>query len=117
MKRRRYLNRETKEGFRLFHLFLFIIIVTILMVFYVWEKVEMGILLHEIDELKKQEAQLKEENDKLRAKVTQLSSYGRITSLAQDKLGMVFPPQEMVYLPEKWKDLPSDEFKRKESFP
>ncbi|MDZ7261983.1 MAG: cell division protein FtsL [candidate division KSB1 bacterium] len=92
-----------KSNSRRFYVVFFIVGITIVMVFYVWEKVRIGLLVSEIDELRKQEIQLQEENYVLRAKVIDLSSYENITRRAQEKLGMIFPQRETIYIPDEKK--------------
>lgn len=73
-----------------------IFLLAIMSIFYIWLKVKVGLLANEIDELRKEQVRLIQQNYRLRGKVVQLSSYERITGIAQNKLGMIFIQQEAI---------------------
>lgn len=66
------------------------------MMFYVWLKVQTNLLSAEIQHLKIKQNHLVVENEKLKAEVARLSSFGRIQEIAQQKLGLVFLPKEDI---------------------
>jgi cell division protein FtsL len=78
---------------------IFLVIVLLgffLMIFYVSLKVETNSLSAEIQQLRVAQNRLLVENEELRAEVATLSSFGRIQKIAQEKLGLVFLPNEDV---------------------
>lgn len=79
-------------------LILLVIVLAVYMLFQVWLKVKVRLLASEIEQLKKAAIKLREENNQLQAKVTDLSSYERITQIAQKELGMIFLKQEVLIL-------------------
>lgn len=75
---------------------LFIFVVLFL---YIWLKVDTDITLGKLQNLNYQESQLYNENQKLKAEVIRLSSYGRIKKIAKEKLGLDHLSQEnKVYI-------------------
>jgi cell division protein FtsL len=66
------------------------------MLFYVWLRVETGLVSAELRELKLKENRLTAENEELRADVARLSSFERIQRIAQEELGLVFLPRKDV---------------------
>jgi len=73
-----------------------IFLVTVMSIFYIWLKVRVGLLAGEIEQLRQQQMQLIQENYHLKGQVVHLSSYDRITQIAQNQLGMVFIRQEVL---------------------
>jgi len=73
-----------------------IIIIALIMMGLVWQKVKVTQLAQEIEQLEKQHAFYKEVNEKLQGKVLHLSNEDRIVNIARTKLGMSYPPYEMV---------------------
>ena len=66
------------------------------MLFQVWLKVKIQLLATDIENLKRETLTLREDNNRLQTKVSDLSSYRRITGFAQNELGMIFLKQEVV---------------------
>lgn len=76
-----------------------IVIVMILavgMLFQVWLKVKIRLIASEIENLKKNVVTLREDTNRLQTRAINLSSYERITRLAQNELGMIFVKQEVL---------------------
>lgn len=73
-----------------------VFLVFLLMILYVWLKVESDLLSAELRNLKIQESHLLVENENLKAEVARLSSFGRIQKIAQEILGLVFLPNEDI---------------------
>ena len=71
-----------------------------LMISFIWHKIRVNHLIEEIEELKKQELLLIEENEKSRATVLNLMNDSRIIGIAENKLHMIFPQYEVVKEPE-----------------
>jgi cell division protein FtsL len=70
----------------------------LLLLFCVWERVEMVRVGYHIEQLKKQKVQLQRERDELRVKVSSLTAPERIAKAAAEKLGMEAPQQGQVVL-------------------
>jgi len=68
------------------------------MLFQVWLKVQVRLIVGEIERLNKDAIKLREENNQYQAQVTDLSSYERITQIAQGELGMIFLKQDVLAL-------------------
>jgi len=94
---------------RWFFIFALIAVIAVFMLVYVWERVQVVLLAKEIDALKKQETELAEQNTELQAQLERLSDFSTLGKAAQEKLGMTFPPKELVYLPERWQELLKEE--------
>lgn len=73
-----------------------IFLLAVMSVFYIWLKVRVGLLAGELEDLRKQKLQLLQKNYSLKGQIVHLSSYERITRIAQDELGMIFIQQEVV---------------------
>jgi cell division protein FtsL len=73
-----------------------IFLLAVMSVFYIWLKVKVGLLANEIEELRKDQVRLIQQNYRLRGNVVHLSSYERITGIAQNQLGLVFIQQEVI---------------------
>ena len=69
---------------------LFVLSLAMYMLFQVWLKVEVLMLARELETLKRETLTLREVNNQLQTKVMDLSSYKRITEIAQKELGMIF---------------------------
>ena len=72
------------------------------MIGYVWQKVQVGQLVNEISDLKKEVQVLVEQNEKEKAKLLRLSNDSRIIKIAQHKFDMTFPQYEVVKLPDDY---------------
>jgi len=61
-------------------------VATVLLVLFVWNRVQVTLLARELDTLRADAQRLRDENARLHARVIQLSSYEYITTVAQEKL-------------------------------
>jgi len=66
------------------------------MLFYVWLRLQTELVSAEIRDLKIQESHLIMKNEKLKAEVVRLSSFGRIQKIAKEKLHLVFLDPEVI---------------------
>ncbi|MBN2091205.1 cell division protein FtsL [candidate division KSB1 bacterium] len=73
-----------------------LIAITLIALLYIGLKVRVNILAKEIDNLHQEQILLTQQNYQLRARVMNLSSYERITRIAQEDLGMIFIQQVFV---------------------
>ncbi len=71
---------------------------TILLLVHLWQKQNIKYKLDHIDRLKHQIAEMRDENKRLQAKVTQLASAGWIEKVARQNLGLGDPDHEPVVL-------------------
>ncbi|MFQ5771217.1 MAG: hypothetical protein ACE5HX_11815 [bacterium] len=69
----------------------------VIMLFYVWLKVQINLLLAENRMLEVEHRHYMVENEKLRGEVTRLSSFARIHKIAQEDLDMIFIAQEDIH--------------------
>lgn len=74
------------------------VMAVLLLLFCVWERVEMVRVGYHIEQLKKHKAQLQRERDELQVKVSSLTAPERIARAASEKLGMEAPRQGQVVL-------------------
>lgn len=88
----------TKEDFLktklLFRILFLVAFMAILSLFYIWSRVQIVQYGYEINDLKKQQHKLTEENKKLKVEVATLKSPQRIESIAIQKLKMQAPQKE-----------------------
>lgn len=68
------------------------------LLFYVWEKVDVVRVGYELEALLKKKAALTQEHERLQARLSQLTAPERIASEAGDKLGMNPPGARQVVL-------------------
>lgn len=73
-----------------------LIAITLVALLYIGMKVRVNLLAKEIDDLHQEQISLTQQNYQLRARVMNLSSYERITKIAQQDLGMVFIQQDLI---------------------
>jgi len=85
-----------KKAINRLYLVLSIFFLALISIFYIWLKVRVGLLADEVERLRRQEVQLIQQNYHLNGKIVQLSSYDRITKIAQQKLGLDFVNQEVI---------------------
>ena len=69
-----------------------------LLLVHLWQKQNIKYKLENIDHLKHQIAELRDENKRLQAKVTQLASAGWIEKVARQNLGLGDPDHEPIVL-------------------
>ncbi len=75
---------------------IWVVAVFALMLIFVWLKVETNLTLAHIRILEVQLNENIHENEKLRAEVVRLTSFGRIRRIAQSELGLTFVPSEQI---------------------
>ncbi len=93
--------------------------VTALLMVHLWQKQNIKYRLKTIEHLKKQIVEIRDENKRLQAKVTQLTSAGWIEKVARQNLGLSDPEHEPIvvtYSPvaEQAPHYAADTFSRKE---
>lgn len=74
-------------------------IMVALMLFYVWKGWRAGALAVRVDALKAEQQELLDQQNRLRAEATSLSSVERIKTVAVQQLGLVEPPLTPVDVP------------------
>ena len=77
--------------------------VSLLIVFYVWNKITVNRLLVEVNDLDNQYQKLQNSNDLLRAEINRKASLERVAAIA-GKIGLIYPTQQPV-----WFEVPSDD--------
>lgn len=82
---------------------LIILFIALLMISLIWQKIKIGQLRAEIEDLKSQEQNLLEQNEKTRIKVLNLMNDSRIIHIAKNNLDMTFPDYEVISLPDNFK--------------
>ncbi|NIR49471.1 cell division protein FtsL [candidate division KSB1 bacterium] len=87
--------KESRSHSRLV-IFTLIVVSLLLMLFYIWLKFEMNLLLGDIQRLERENKRILDENDQLQAEVVRLSSYGRIRKIATGQLELVFIPHDDI---------------------
>ena len=95
-------NTSKTKGSHVFAIMVIIVLIAGLMIGFVWQKVKISQLVIEIEELRKQEQTLKERNEKKRAIVLSLLNDSRIIKMAKNDLKMIFPPYEVIQLPDNY---------------
>jgi hypothetical protein len=90
----RPLKRRKKSPFRIVSL---LVIVSALIVFYVWNKITVNRLAAETDELGKKLQTIESMNRYYKADVDKKASLERVTSFARDKMNMVPSSEPPVY--------------------
>ena len=78
--------------------------ISLLVVFYIWNKITVNRLNRDVEDLRIQYAKLVNANDILRAEITQKSRLERIEKIAVDQLKMTYPKEQPVWFeidPEK----------------
>ena len=95
-------NTSKAKSTHIFAIMLIIVLIAGLMIGFVWQKVKISHLVIEIEELRKQEQMLKERNEKKKAIVLSLLNDSRIIKIAKNDLKMIFPPYEVVQLPDNY---------------
>ena len=86
-------GKKSKKGFLQFAVILSLFI---LMLTFVWLKVETNLTLSEIQNLEEKLHENTIQNEKLRAEVVRLSNFSRIQKIAQMKLGLDFIRDENI---------------------
>ncbi len=83
-----------------------LVLISFLIVFYVWNKITVNRLLVEVNELETDYQKLQAGNDMLRAQINQKASRDRVATLAP-KYGLVSPKQQPI-----WFDVPAEDLAR-----
>lgn len=96
-------NTKVAKGTHISITMVIIILIAGIMIGFIWQKVKIAQLVDQVEDLRKQEQLLKERNEKKRAEVLNLLNDSRIIKIAEKKLNMVFPPYEIVLLPDDFK--------------
>ncbi|MBM4124026.1 MAG: cell division protein FtsL [Nitrospira sp.] len=73
-------------------------VVMVLLLLYVWERVDIVRVGYQVERLKSKKVALQRESDELRVKVSALTAPERIAHAAADKLGMMPPGQGQIVL-------------------
>jgi len=93
----------------------------LLLLFCVWERVEIVRVGYHVEQLKKHKAQLQRERDELHVKVSSLTAPERIARAATERLGMEVPQQGQVILvkvePAERANQPGNEMERRAPAP
>jgi hypothetical protein len=90
----RPLKRRKKSPFKIVSL---IVIVSAVIVFYVWNKITVNHLAQEVDVLGDKLKKVESMNEVYRAEISRKSTLDKITKLAAERLGMVFASEQPVW--------------------
>ncbi len=91
-------NRQVKRRNRSpLSLFVIIMAASILVVFYIWNKITVNRLANEINDLQNQQQKILSANEILRSEINQKSKLERIGKIATEKLDMVYPKDQPVW--------------------
>ncbi len=80
-----------------FNIILALIVVSALIVFYVWNKITVNRLVVEVNDLRNQDMKLQNMNESLRAEINRKSNLERIGKIATGQLGLVYPREQPVW--------------------
>ncbi len=83
-----------------------IFLVSVVVVFYIWNKITVNHLLVDVNDLEMKYQKLQAGNDLLRAEINRKASLDRIGTVAAN-MGLVYPKQQPI-----WFDVPSEELAR-----
>ena len=91
-------NRPVRKRRRSsFNIIVAIVTVSVLIVFYVWNKITVNRLVVEVSELQNQNLKLQNANESLRAEINRKSSLERIGKIATSQIGLVYPKEQPVW--------------------
>ena len=100
-------NRPVKKRKRSpFNIIAILVVISILIVFYVWNKITVNRLAIEVNDLQNQHQKITSASDVLRAEINKKSSLERIGKLA-GQLGLLYPKEQPV-----WFDINSEQIDR-----
>ena len=93
MRLNRPVRRKRQSPFALISLFFML---SVLIVFYIWNKISVSKLALEVDDLQNQYSKIVNANEVLRAEINQKSRIDRIEQIAEEQLKMSSPKQQPV---------------------
>ncbi len=97
-------NRKAKrQQGSLFYIILGLVMASLLIVFYVWNKITVNRLVVEVNDLQNQNQKILNANEFLRAEINRKSSLERIGKIASSQLGLIYPKEQPV-----WFEVPAD---------
>ena len=103
-------NRPVKKRKRSpFNIIAVLFIISILIVFYVWNKITVNRLAIEVNDLQNQYQKITSANDVIRAEINKKSSLDRVGKLA-GPLGLLYPKEQPV-----WFDVNNEQMERLQS--
>ena len=88
------LKRRRKSPFKIVSL---VTVISLLIIFYVWNKITVNRLADEVDALQVKLGKIESINKEHRAEIGKRSNLDTITKIAKDKLGMVEAPDQKIY--------------------
>lgn len=88
------LKRRRKSPFKIVSL---VTVISLLIIFYVWNKITVNRLAGEVDALSLKLGKIESINKDHRAEIGKKSNLDTITKIAKDKLGMVEAPDQKIY--------------------
>ena len=94
-KRNRAVKRRKRSHFNLVFV---IFTVSLLIVFYIWNKITVDRLVVEMNDLQNQYQKITNSSEILRAEINKKSSLERISKLAIEQLGLMHPKEQPVWL-------------------
>ncbi len=80
-----------------FNIILTLVVVSLLIVFYVWNKITVNRLVVEVNDLQNQNLKLLNMNESLRAEINRKSNLERIGRIATTQVGLVYPREQPVW--------------------
>ncbi len=99
-------NRKTRrQQGSLFYIIVCLVVASLLIVFYVWNKITVNRLVVEVNDMQNQYQKILNANEFLRAEINRKSSLERIGKIATTQLGLIYPKEQPV-----WFEVPVDRF-------
>ena len=103
-------NRPVKRRKRSpFNIVVILFAVSILIVFYVWNKITVNRLVIEANEQQQQYQKILYTNELLRAEINKKSSLERISKIATGQLGLTYPKEQPIWFNVDSDRLPADQ--------
>lgn len=103
-------NRPVKRRKRSpFNIVVVLFAVSILIVFYVWNKITVNRLVIEVNEQQQQYQKILYSNELLRADINKKSNLERISKIATGQLGLTYPKEQPIWFKVDLDRLPADQ--------
>jgi cell division protein FtsL len=94
LKRNRAVKRRKRSPFDLIFM---LFSISILIVFYIWNKIIVNRLVVDVHDLQTQHQKIMSTNEVLRAEITKKSSLERIETISARQLGLTYPKEQAIW--------------------
>ncbi|MFI5251548.1 MAG: cell division protein FtsL [Bacteroidota bacterium] len=94
LRRNRPVRRKQRSPFRPMFV---LMMISIFIVFYIWNKIAVNRLATEVNDLENQYRKLVNSNGLLQAEITQKSNRNRIEKIAGEQLKMIYPKEQSLW--------------------